>query len=220
MTTREAMYQRHSVRYYTSAKIPSEIVHQLQERTKALNQAYGLSMRLMIEDTHALSLFAEIFLAKSVRNYWILSAKNQPSADEKLGYCGADLMLYAQSIGLNTWWVGETFNRKAVSNIVGNSKVVGIIAVGYGENPGKPHKSKLFSDVSSYKGEMPNWFRCGVEAALLAPTAMGKQMFFLRGESKKVSMRCSQSTYANVECGIIKYHFELGAGRENFEWCQ
>ena len=55
-------------------------------------------------------------------------------------------------------------------------------------------------------------------AVLLAPTALNKQAFTLRGEGRSVLMTCDNGVFSGVDLGIGKYHFELGAGRENFDW--
>lgn len=75
------------------------------------NEKYGLAIKLMVNNENAFNAFAKLILAKGVKNYLILSGMYTPDLDEKLGYCGADLMLYAQTLGLNTWWVGATFNK-------------------------------------------------------------------------------------------------------------
>ena len=55
-------------------------------------------------------------------------------------------------------------------------------------------------------------------AAMLAPTAINQQRFYIeqvgeRGARAKALIGpCSKT-----DLGIVKYHFELGAGRENFE---
>ena len=139
-------------------------------------------------------------------------------ADELCGYCGADLMLYAQTLGLNTWWVGGTYNRKGAQEKSEGAKPVGIIAVGYGQTQGVPHKTKTAEQVSSYDGEAPQWFKNGIEAALLAPTALAKQAFTIKGKGNKVSISCDNGIFTGVDTGLVKYHFELGAGKDNFEW--
>jgi len=79
-------------------------------------------------------------------------------------------------------------------------------------NPKRPE------EVSSYEGQAPDWFTRGVEAALLAPTAFGKQAFTLSGRDGEVTLRCEDSAYAGQDRGLVKYHFEVGAGRDNFTW--
>lgn len=56
-------------------------------------------------------------------------------------------------------------------------KLVAVLSLGYGENPGVSHKSKSISELSNYTDGMPEWFKAGLEAAMLAPTAMNQQKF-------------------------------------------
>ena len=65
---------------------------------------------------------------------------------------------------------------------------------------------------------MPDWFEKGVEAALLAPTAMNQQKFVFVRKGNAVSAKAKAGFYSKIDLGIVKYHFELGAGRDNFHW--
>ncbi len=218
MTIGEAMKTRHTVRKYTDKPIPAELVENLKVRIKENNDKYNLSIKLMINDKKAFDAFIKLILAKGVNNYLILSGPDTPDLDEKLGYSGADIMLYAQTLGLNTWWVGSTFNRKDVSIAADSNRVTGVIAIGYGATQGVPHKSKNPEDISLYNGEAPEWFKNGVAAVLLSPTALNKQAFSIKGDGIKVSMTCNNGIFTGSDLGIAKYHFEVGAGKDNFEW--
>ena len=99
-----------------------------------------------------------------------------------------------------------------------DEKLTVVIALGYGQNQGVAHKSKSAEAVSNVTAESPDWFRSGVEAALLAPTAMNQQRFTLTYENGKVSAAAGFGFYTKLDLGIVKYHFELGAGKENFLW--
>ena len=57
-----------------------------------------------------------------------------------------------------------------------------------------------------------------MKAALLAPTANNKQAFFLKGSGKEVHLDCNNSIFTDIDRGIVKYHFEVGAGKDNFVW--
>lgn len=142
MSMREAMHERHTVRRYTDKAIPAETMEKLRGRIDDNNKKYDLAIRLMMDDTNAFNAAVKLVLAKGVRNYFILAGRDVPDLDERLGYSSADLMLYAQTLGLNTWWVGGTFNRKKVSVMVPDVKVIGVVAVGYGAVQGIPHKTK------------------------------------------------------------------------------
>jgi len=84
-------------------------------------------------------------------------------------------------------------------------------------------KGNDWEEKVGYYGEklVPAWFLSGVEAALLAPTAVNQQKFkFILHDGNKVSTKTSFSLwgYTQIDMGIVKYHFEIGAGKDNFEW--
>ena len=218
MNLKEAMQKRHMVRKYINKPISDELINKINERISMNNKKFNLSMKLMVNNNKGVSSIMKLIMAKGVNNFIILAGDNSSNLDERLGYSGADIMLFAQTLGLNTWWVGGTFNR-SVSQYVDNKKVTGIIAIGYGESQGKPHKSKMVEDVSKYNGTViPSWFISGVDGALLAPTALNKQDFMIIGNKNKVKIECDNGIFTGSNVGLIKYHFELGAGKENFEW--
>lgn len=218
MDFKEAMQKRHTVRKYTDKPLSDEIIAKINERIELNNKNYNLNMKLMINNSKGVSSIMKLIMARGVNNFIILAGDVSGNLDERLGYSGADIMLYAQTLGLNTWWVGGTFNR-SVSSYVDNKKVTGIIAIGYGQTQGVPHKSKNVEDVSKYEGTIiPPWFISGVDGALLAPTALNKQDFMLIGNGNRVKIECSNGIFTGSNVGLIKYHFELGAGKGNFEW--
>ena len=175
MDLKEAMKKRHMVRKYTDKPLSDEIIAKINERIELNNKTYNLNMKLMINNSKGVSSIMKLIMAKGVNNFIILAGDVSGNLDERLGYSGADIMLYAQTLGLNTWWVGGTFNR-SVSSYVDNKKVTGIIAIGFGQTQGVPHKSKSVEEVSKYNGStIPEWFVNGTESALLAPTALNKQ---------------------------------------------
>ncbi|MCD7755654.1 MAG: nitroreductase [Firmicutes bacterium] len=221
MTLQEAMAARHTVRKYKDTPLSAEMVQQLNERIRAQNAKYGLNMKLLTQNKEAMPAIFAKTMSKGVVNYIILAGPNAPGVDEKLGYSSADLMLYAQTLGLNSWWIGGMYSHKnAKKNLTAdaNAKIIGVVAVGYGEEQGVAHKSKPAAEVSSYDGTTPEWFTSGVAAALLAPTAMNKQGFTIKGKENKVIITCENGSFSGADLGIVKYHFELGAGVENFTW--
>ncbi len=220
MTMTEAMERRHTVRRYTDQPLPPELAEKLRRRAEEHNERHCLAIRLMTDDTGAFNGLIRLFLAKGVKNFFILAGEDEPDLDRRLGYSGADLMLYAQTLGLNTWWVGGTFHRKKLSEQMPGTKVIGVIAVGYGATQGVPHKSKGPEEVSAYAGTAPEWFQRGVEAALLAPTALARQAFFIKGERDRVSVSCDSGIFSGADMGLVTYHFELGAGKESFRWAE
>ena len=118
-------------------------------------------------------------------------------------------------MGLNTCWVALTYRKTpGAFQIGGSEKLTAVIALGYGKTQGVPHKSKPLSAVSNAGDGTPDWFRAGVEAALLAPTAMNQQKFTFTYADGKVSAKAGMGFYAKVDLGIVKYHFELGSNHK------
>ena len=220
MTIKEAIPQRHMVRKFTDKPIPAELVQLLNARIAENNQLHDLNMKLVTGNADGIGGMAKMLLSRSVHSYIILAGKDGTDLDEHLGYCGADLCLYAQTLGLNTWWVGGMFNGKGAMKHLDttNVRINGVIAIGYGQTQGVPHKSKTAAEVSQYTGTAPQWFADGVEALLYAPTALNKQPYMVKGESDRVSITAGEGHFAGIDLGIGKYHFEVGAGKDNFQW--
>ena len=219
MPITDAMRARHVVRQYLSTPLPDDVIAALRSRIEDNNRAHGTDIRLVTGDARVFGPLWGTVRARSVRNCLIMSGPDAPNLDERLGYGGADLMLAAQDLGLNTWWIGGTFSKRAAARVSGaTGRIVAVVALGYGATQGSAHASKRPEEVSSYEGQAPDWFTRGVEAALLAPTAFGKQAFTLSGKGGEVTLRCEDSAYAGQDRGLVKYHFEVGAGRDNFTW--
>ena len=129
--------------------------------------------------------------------------------DERIGYYGEKIVLYAQQLGLNTCWAG-TFNRKGIpAKEEAGERLVISIAIGYGVDGGRVRKSKTINQVSSVSGARPEWFDYGVQMALLAPTAINQQKFeIVLNEDETVEYIDKGGILSKIDLGIIKYHFE------------
>lgn len=216
----DAMYKRHTVRKYLDKNLPDSFIDVINERIEENNQKYLLNMKLITKDSFAIPLFLRLFLCKGVKNYIILGGNHAKDLEERIGYAACDLMLYAQTLGLNTWFISGTYNKFHVHKKVKKSQVLGILVIGFGMNNGKPHKEKRTPlEVSNYmENDTPEWFKNGVEATLYAPTALNRQEYKIVGNGNMVKIDMGDGMYRGIDKGIIKYHFELGAGKENFEW--
>lgn len=216
----QAMELRHSVRSYEETSIDKGTKEKLAAMIETCNQESGLHMQLVTEEPQAFSSFmAHYGKFSGVRNYIALVGKKGTGMDEICGHYGEKIVLYAQQLGLNTCWVAMTYKKvKGVFKVTTGEKLYVVIAIGYGKSQGVPHKSKAMELVCKTNGEMPEWFQRGVEAALLAPTAMNQQKFLFTLDGRNVSARAGKGFYSKIDLGIVKYHFEIGAGAENFQW--
>lgn len=213
--------ERHSVRNFTEQKIEGNTLNLLKETIEECNNQSGLNIQLALNETKA---FGEGHYGNftNCRNYIaLIGNKEENNLNEKCGYYGEKIVLKVQELGLNSCWVAMTYKKKEVPfNLKQNEKIVIVIAIGYGVNQGVSHKVKEFEKVSkTLKENSPKWYIKGVEYALLAPTAINQQKFVfeLVGENE-VSVKSKIGPCTKIDLGIVKYHFELGAGKENFEW--
>ncbi|MBE7004324.1 MAG: nitroreductase [Ruminococcaceae bacterium] len=219
MDLMEAMRARHSVRSYTSRPIEGETLEALEKLIGECNRESGLHIQLVRNEPMAFdSAMAHYGKFLGVKNYIVLVGKKSRALDEACGYYGEKLVLAAQALGLNTCWVGLTFKKiPGAFRVDADEKLVLVIAIGYGATQGAARRSKTASDVSRAENP-PEWFTRGVEAALLAPTAVNQQKFFFTLHDDKVSVRTGLGPFSKVDLGIAKYHFELGSGKGQTAW--
>ncbi|MGM9624564.1 MAG: nitroreductase family protein [Eubacteriales bacterium] len=220
MEMMEIIRQRHSVRQYTSAPIDADTMLALEEEIAACNKEGDLHIQLVKDEPKAFDGFmAHYGKFSGVTNYISLVGKKQADLDERCGYYGERIVLKAQMLGLNTCWVAMTYKKiPSAFTVNQGEKLTTVIALGYGSTQGKAHPSKPLSAVSHAEGEAPEWFKAGVEAALLAPTAMNQQKFVLTYADGKVSAKAGIGFYTKTDLGIVKYHFECGAGKDRSVW--
>ncbi|MBQ2070287.1 MAG: nitroreductase [Bacilli bacterium] len=214
---KEAMKLRHSVRNYKDDPIEEKQAELLNAYIKEINLVSGLDISLHLnEDIFSKWILGYGFI-KNCRNYLSFSGKeDMENLDEKVGYYGELVILYAQELGLNTCWVGGTFRKKDALKQNGDYRLVLVAAVGKGVTNGTPSKSKAID--SYYEGEnVPSWFLKGMEAVLLSPSAVNqkKWKFVYRG-GEKVEAKGNGRHFNEVDIGIAKLHFELGAEKKVF----
>lgn len=238
MTIQEAIKARHSVRAYKDQPLTEEIIKALEGKIVELNRQGCLHMQLVLNEPKAFQgTLARYGKFRGVNNYVVMAGKNTADLDMRVGYYGEYLVLFAQTLGLNTCWVGLSYSKVPGTYVLDDGeKIACYIAIGYGETQGVCHKIKTVSQVSrssvrpsgsseNASDTVPSWFRNGVEAALLAPTAVNQQKFSFEyvgmkdGRHQVLAKKgFSLIGYTQMDLGIAKCHFEIGAGKDNFEW--
>lgn len=227
MAIQEAIEARHSVRAFKKQTLTDDIVKMLEEKITELNIKGQLHMQLVLNEPKAFQgTLAKYGKFRNANNYIVIAGKKAEDLDERVGYYGELLVLLAQTLGLNTCWVGLSYSKVPGTYVLEEGeKIACYIAIGYGETQGVGHKIKTVEQVSNASDITPSWFKKGVEAALLAPTAVNQQKFSF--EHVGVKNNChlirakkgfSMIGYTKMDLGIAKYHFEIGAGEVNFEW--
>lgn len=227
MTLQEAIEVRHSVRAYKEQPLAEDVARRLEEEIAKVNQAGHLHVQLIQNEPKAFQgTLAKYGKFRNVTSYLVMAGKKAEDLDERIGYYGEQLVLLAQTLGLNTCWVGLSYRKIPDTYVLEEGEVIkAYIAIGYGETQGVIRKSKTVEQVSNMSDITPSWFKRGVEAALLAPTAVNQQKFsfeYLGMKDGRHQVRAKKGFslvgYTQMDLGIAKYHFEIGAGKDNFDW--
>ena len=221
MNLHEAVLARHSVRSYEKKPIAPETAAALEDYIAELNAQSGLHMQLVQNHGKPFSgVLSMVGWLAGVENYLAIVGTEGEDLDESCGYWGEHFVLRAQQLGLNTCWVAGTYNKaRCTADVRPGEKLVLVIALGYGRNQGRSRRSKSIEDVCEYRGRMPDWFRRGAEFALLAPTAVNQQAFRLQlVDENGVRATAARGMFAKIDLGIVKYHFEIGAGEDGWKW--
>ena len=214
MTIQQALQARHSVRVYTKQPIEGEVLAAMEAEIARCNEQSGLSMRLCLNDPDAIKGLWAYGAFENADNYIVLAGPDTDELYRLCGYWGERLVLFAETLGLNTCWIAGSYKKgKVKKRLRDGETLAAIISIGYAAKPGKPHKSKTFDQVTEVTGEVPDWFKNGVEAALLAPTAINQQRFRFVLRNGEASLKALSGPYALIDAGIVQYHFEIGAKR-------
>ena len=212
MTEMEAVRSRHSVRKYQDKRIEKEQIDCLEKKIEELNKEGNIHLQFI---ENSASTFNKLFNKSaglgSAPSVIACVGPDDDTLDERVGYFGQKLVIYAQQLGLNTCWVG-IFNRKKIPvEVADNERLVIAIAIGYGETQGKERKTKTADEVVIDLKDVPDWFHAGVEAALLAPTAINQQKFeIIYNENEEVEFKDLGGVLSKIDIGIVKCNFEIG----------
>ncbi len=219
MNAIELIEQRHSVRQYLDKRIPDDIRRELDSFRTQCNAESGLNIQIIYDEPECFSSgLAKYGKFTNVNNYIALVGKKSGDLEERCGYFGEKLVLKAQELGLNTCWVALTHGKSRAVVRKGEREVI-LISLGYGKTQGSSRKSKMAEGVSNIKENDPQWFKLGVLCALLAPTAVNQQKFYFKRSGRRVSAKAGKfGTCLKTDLGIVKCHFEIGAGKDNFQW--
>ena len=207
----ELMEKRHSVRQYIKKPIEQEKRNEIDRCISEINEESGLNMQVFYDEPECFNSFmAHYGKFKNVENY--IAVVGTKKEWEKAGYYGEKLVLECQKLGLNTCWVAITHGKTKAKTEKGQKLLI-VIALGYGETQGVPHKSKSMAELGQ-ADQKNEWFEKGMEAVSLAPTAVNQQKFYFELKNGIVTAKNLGGFYSRIDLGIVKYHFEAVTGHE------
>lgn len=208
----KALIKRHSVRRYLDKPIEEQTLNLLKDYINKVEKESGITFQLVTNEPKAFKgPLAHYGKFESCSNYIIIKGPRGKETD--VGYFGEKIVIFAQQIGLNTCWVALTYSRgKLDLKLEKGEKFYLLISIGYGRNRGVPRKTKPMEALCRVNGQMPEWFKNGMDYAMRAPTAMNQQKFLITlNDDGTVSLKSYLAPCHKIDLGIVKYHFELGA---------
>ena len=129
MTLQEAIKQRHSVRRYVHKPLSAEIVETLRKKIEECNAEGGLHIQLVTNETRAFTGIFSYGKFSGVENYIVMVGKKADDLDERVGYYGEQLVLLAQTLGLNTCWAGLSYRRVDEAYSVGLGRIMTFMSI-------------------------------------------------------------------------------------------
>lgn len=224
MTLLEAIKARHSVRKYLPRPIENAKLDILRDEIMAINATSALNIQLVTNEPLAFAGGGTLSYGKfsGVENYLVMAGPGDSRAELQVGLYGEQLVLLAQTLGLNSCWVGLTYKKiPGVFRLRQGDTVHCVIALGYGETQGVQHKLRPLEKLYEADVPPPDWFISAMEAVRLAPSAINQQKyrFYLHRESLVEALpRFSLVGYTEIDIGIAMCHFEIGAGDAHYKW--
>lgn len=226
LTINEAIKNRHSVRSFSDEPLSAQERAVLQAEIERCNAEGNLHMSLVCDEPEAFnSAMAHYGKFSGCTDYLVIAGEPAADLEERAGYYGERVVLLAQQLGLGSCWVAMTFKKRFVKkSVAAGEKLAIVVALGHGTTQGAAHKGKTPDQVSQTVDGAPEWFARGVDYALMAPTAMNQQSFSInltggeRAGKPLVSAKANGGFYCKIDLGIVKLHFELGAGAGAFAW--
>lgn len=219
---REAILNRISRRTYLNKAWTQDELDKLHDMIQQVNKDSGLNIEFLAKGRKAFASVKFTYgMFKNVNSILLLKGKKDDSnLLEKVGYYGESLMLDITDMGLGSCWIGGTYDRNQLS-INETEELVCVILVGY--VPELTLKEKIMRSTifkrrksiekrSNCDTDMPKWMIKGMEAVILAPSALNSQKPFFELRDGKVYASV-ENTYKMdlIDLGIAKKHFDQEA---------
>ena len=241
MITLETVKDRRSVRTFDGRALTEEDLAALRSYAQGVRNPYDIPVKFVFLDAAEHGLSSPVIAGE--RLYVAAKVAKVPHAEEAFGFSFEELVLYAQSLGIGTTWIGGTMNRALFEKAAGlraGERMPCVSPLGY---PAKKMSMReqimrrgvraderqngeaLFfdGDFSSPLREERESVKTALEMVRLAPSAVNRQPWrIVRIGSayhfyvKHTKGYVSETTgdLQKVDMGIALCHFMTGAGGE------
>lgn len=242
----ELIKKRHSVRTYKPEVLDKELKTKLREYAAGIKGPFDSKVRLELVDSAELAdksagKIGTYGVIKGAKTYIAGITDKSSRSMEQLGYCMQQMMLYAESLGLGSCWLGGTFKRSQFADMVGlkeDELIPAVTPIGYpsekkavvesvmrklaGSDNRKSWNELYFNESLdvALKPEEAGDYLIALEMLRLAPSASNKQPWRVLKQGKEYHLILKHTKgYGNalgfniqkVDMGIAMCHFEMTA---------
>jgi nitroreductase len=248
MSLKEAIDTRISIRKFNDLPIEIDKLKEVNDLIKQYNEFPGIRFELINDKNAFSTFTESYGLFENVNTFIVaIRELDSDNSEEKLGYFGENLVLTAVANGLGTCWVGvrddligldyydlipdEYKNKKNPTvTLKDNEEICCLIALGNIDIEEEELKilsnkrgSKNYDEltyVTSYAPLEEEWFKNGIKAVLKAPSAFNMQPIRFVYDKNMVYAEIvnKQATMVDVDLGIAKLHFQIGAECGSWQW--
>lgn len=107
---------RRSVRTFDGTPLSAESLQKLKTYIKTITNPFGIPVEFFLLDKEKYGLSSPVITGETI--YAAAKVKAVPHSEEAFGYSMEQLVLYAQSLGIGTTWIGGTIKRAVFENAV------------------------------------------------------------------------------------------------------
>ena len=246
MNSIEQIKARRSVRTFDGRMLDEDIRQKLLSYAEHIENPFGIPVEFKFLDAKEHGLVCPV--VNDVDLYVGAKIKKIPNASLAFGYSFECFVLYAQSLGLGTVWLGGTMNRSAFENAMDldeNEMMPCASPIGYVAKKMSMRESmmrkaikaderlafeELFYDKTINTPLIKEYAGCWkepLEMVRLAPSAVNKQPWRVIVEDKNVHFYLKRSKgfekesnldMQMIDMGIALCHFALAAKERNLNF--
>ncbi len=218
----DAAGKRSSIREYNGKDFSDELIRSLKELIAELNHE---NENVRLELMPSPEVFkAPFYMPPIVGTKYSAAVIALNDAEHAAGCIGEAFALECTACNIGTCWIAGSYNNNFIKNqlhLRGNERLMGIIAFGYTNKPlrgnsrGKKSPAELAACSPAAFKDLPEWQQVAVKCAAAAPTARNKQEFEFEFSNRSIKIYPTSGNMglANLDCGIIMLHIELGAAQ-------
>ena len=232
LSIEDSIKSRYSVRNYDKNKIISkEILDNIEEYVEALENPFGVRVRVRLvkkEKYDGVVKLGTYGVISGAKYYLVAACEKKDFAYEALGYTFEKAILYCTSLGLNSIWLGLTFNKSAFEKTINlkENEILPIVApIGYegGEKTFiasffKSHRNnriefnKLFFDKDFNNKLIKNndIYSKALEMVRYAPSSVNSQPWRIVKNKENFHIYATNKSKMNrIDIGIALCHLDL-----------